>query len=192
MNALSPEFRRVLAVLLLLLALAGGNELVVQPLLDLHRQLDTGWQEASLRLAHYQRAAARLEALEERRSQFEIAAAGPLPYITAESDSLVIAALQEAVRQTVESNGAELIGTRVLDGVSQEGFRRLGMRVTLAAALAPLQATLYALEAGATVHLIDDLSIQRRYDNTATAVADADPLLDVAFDIVVYRRESSS
>jgi hypothetical protein len=191
MSALSPEFRRVLAVLLLLLALAGGNELAVQPLLGLHRQLDTGWQEGNLRLGHYQRAAARLQTLEEARAQLDAAAAGPQPYVTAESDSLVIAELQEAVRQTVESEGAELIGTRVLDGVSEEGFRRLGLRVTLAATLAPLQATLYALEAGATVHLIDDLSIQRRDGNTATATADADPLLDVAFDIVVYRREPS-
>ena len=191
MTGLSPEFRRVLAVLLLLLAMAAGNELAVQPLLALHRDLDAGWQEGSLRLGHYQRAAARLETLEEAHQQLAAAADGPQPYVTAESEALAVAELQETVRRVAETEGAELIGTRVLAAVSEAGFRRLGLRVTLAATLAPLQATLYALEAGPPLRLIDDLSIQRRDPRPARSAAESDPLLDVAFDIVVYRREPS-
>lgn len=191
MTALSPEFRRVLAVLLLLLAATAGNELLVQPLLSLHRDLDAGWQDGSLRLVHYQRAAARLETLDEARRQLEGAAEGPLPYVTAASEALAVAELQDSVRRVAEAEGAELVGTRVLAAVSEAGFQRLGLRVTLAATLAPLQATLYALESGPPLRLIDDLSIQRRDARSAAAAADGDPLLDVAFDIVVYRREPS-
>jgi general secretion pathway protein M len=191
MTALSPDFRRVVAVLLLLLTVAAGNELLVQPLLGLYRDLNVRWQESSLRLGHYQRAAARLDSLGEARRQLETAAEGPQPYVTAESEALAVAELQETVRRVAEAEGAELIGTRVLATVSEGGFQRLGLRVTLAATLAPLQAFLYALESGPPLRLIDDLSIQRRDARPAAIPADGDPLLDVGFDIVVYRQEPS-
>jgi hypothetical protein len=188
MTSVSPEFRRILAVLLLLVAMLGGHALLVEPLLSWHRLLDAAWRDGGARLAHAERLAATLPALRAALEGLSAAAEGPAAYVTAESETLAVAELQDVLTGILLGNGAELIGTRVLDTVDEGDFQRIGLRVTMSATLVPLQATLYQLEAHLPILIINDLSIQRRDAGQGPTQGDADPLLDIAFDLLAYRK----
>ena len=191
MTETSPEFRRALAVLLLTLSVVLAYELAVAPLLAAHRDLDSGWREGALRLAHYNRVSGTLDALKAEHDQLQTAGDGPRPYLTAESKALAIAELQAFVGTVVEKNGVELVGMRVLTRAAEDGFQSLALRVSVKSTLPPLQATFYELEARYPILFIDALSIQRRVGGQGGRSDDTDPLLDTAFDVIAYRKALS-
>lgn len=193
MMALSPDFRRVLAVLLLLVALMAVQEALVAPLVGLHRQLDADWQSGQERLRRYEQMAAALSQLEEARRRLAATAEEPSAYLSEGSEAVALAGLQESVKAAIEGNGAQVTGIRVLPAQDEDSYRRLGLHVTMTATLALLQKALYELESGPVLLFLDDVKIQRSEaaragDRAATA---DDPQLDVAFDLFAFRRMPS-
>jgi general secretion pathway protein M len=196
MIALSRDFRRFLAVALLLAAVLAVHVLVIEPVINAHRRLDAAWTGNSNLLANYSRITAALGSLREAQTALENDANAVPAYLTAPSLTLAATELQNRLNATMQRHKAQLIGPRVLDPVEEGAFQRIGMRITLTATLAPLQAILYDLESGVPFLFIDELTIQRqegrpqRRTATSSLQAAPDPQLDVSFNLLAYLRKS--
>jgi general secretion pathway protein M len=192
MIALSRDVQRFVAVGLLLAVLLAVQAFVLDPILAAHDRLDATWARNANLLASYRRILAELETLRRAQDVLERDADSAPAYLTAPSLTLAAAELQNRLDDAVRRHGAQLIGTRVLDPIEEGGFQRVGMRVTLTASLAALQAILYELEAAVPILFVDDLTIQRQdagTDRQETVSAPAsDPRLGVSFNLSAYLR----
>ncbi len=149
-----------------------------QDILRTREQLDT--------LAALAGAADRLRsALAERE-----AAVGEVPgHYRAASDTLVAVQVQDRVKQAVERAGGTLASLRVLPTGEDGPFRRVTLRVQVAATLAGLQRCLHELEASRPYLVLDNLSVTApAAPASASLPTAADPPLTIRFDLQTFAR----
>jgi general secretion pathway protein M len=197
MTALSRDFRRFVAVALLLAVAMLAHALVVEPILNAHKRLDAAWAESAVLLANYRRIAVASGSLGEIRSDLENDSSAAPAYLTTSSLTLAATELQKKLNATLARHKAQLIGTRVLEPVEEGAFQLVGMRVTLTAGLGSLQAVLYELESAVPLLFIDELAIQKQEaralrPGSPGATSAPDPQLDVSFNLLAYLRRNGS
>ncbi|HYZ64856.1 MAG TPA: type II secretion system protein GspM [Acetobacteraceae bacterium] len=149
---------RVLALLLLLVVVAGAWTVVAQPLLDWYaaRADRLSLQEALAR--RMGQVAAELPALRRLESGTEVAA--PVSVLDGATDAVAGATLQQLLQSIAADAGATLASMEVLQGEQLAGYRRIGVRLAVAAPWPVVVKLLDAITGGSPRMLVNDLQIQ--------------------------------
>jgi general secretion pathway protein M len=197
MTTLSRDFRRFLAIALLLAAVMLVQALVVEPIVAAHKRFGAEWNQNAALLGNYRRIVGAAGQLAEARASLERDSSAAPAYLTAPSPTIAATELQSKLQAAIGRHSAQLIGMRVLEPGEDGAFRLVGMRVTLTAGLTSLQAILHELEATVPLLFIDELVVQRKESPPAprpgSPMAGAkEPALDVSFNLLAYvlRKES--
>ena len=153
---------RIAAVSLLLLVIALMGVLVVRPV----------WQRYSANrdlIADLEDKVARFESVATRRAQLEQQLATTrrsmnLDELTLQADSATLAAadLQERVKAAVQASGGSLTSTQILDPEKVSSFDRVFVNVRMTGTTPAVQESLYALESGQPMLVIEDLLVVTR------------------------------
>ena len=153
---------RIAAVSLLLLVIALIGVLVVRPL----------WERYSANrdlIADLEDKVARFESIATRQAPLEQQLATTrrsmnLDELTLQADSATLAAadLQERVKAAVQASGGSLTSTQILDPEKVSSFDRVFVNVRMTGTTPAVQESLYALESGQPMLVIDDLLVVTR------------------------------
>jgi hypothetical protein len=138
---------------------------------------------ASLR-ARVTRGSALVEALPALAREAERSAKAPTQAVLqGDTDAIAGATLQEQVQGMASSTNAQLTSIETLPGEQVGAYRRIGVRVELAAQLAVVTHLLAAIEQAQPSMLVDDIRL------TATPVGPQNVQLplDVAFTVYAFR-----
>ena len=176
---------RIAAVSLVLLVIALVGVLVVRPLgqrYSANRDLIADLED---KVARFESIATRQAPLEQqlattRRSM-------NLNELTLQADSATLAAadLQERVKAAVQASGGSLTSTQILDPEKVSSFDRVFVNVRMTGTTPAVQESLYALESGQPMLVIDDLLVVTRRTTarlTARQTGQQDQL-DVRFKV---------
>ena len=176
---------RIAAVSLLLLVIALIGVLVVRPL----------WERYSANrdlIADLEDKVARFESIATRQAPLEQQLATTrrsmnLDELTLQADSATLAAadLQERVKAAVQASGGSLTSTQILDPEKVSSFDRVFVNVRMTGTTPAVQESLYALESGQPMLVIDDLLVVTRRTTarlTARQTGQQDQL-DVRFKV---------
>lgn len=181
---LSKPVSRFAAIGLLLLALVLVHTVIVRPLAGSWRSTVTAIEDARLLAAGYARTAAARPQYEEQVAALRAEQPDPEWFLDGDTDALAAATLQDRIGSLVQSAGAELRSIQAATAADEDGMRRVGVTVELAAKTASLLRLSYAIEAGTPYLFI----------TTAETVADPtqggieDPTLIVRLEVSGYRQ----
>lgn len=188
MIRLSPPVSRIAAVGLLLLALACLYALIVRPLWQAWAGQAEAIAEQQQLLDRYRRFAAARADLGDRLERLRNDRSAQEGYLEGENETLVAAQLQNRIRSVVQESGAKLSSTQVLQGVDEQGFRRIGVRVSMTCAVADLQKIFHALEAGRPYLFLDNIDISGEQARRRAGEAPVREELNVSFDVFGFIR----
>jgi general secretion pathway protein M len=181
---LSKPVSRFAALGLLLLALMLLHTLAVRPLASSWQQTVAAIEDARALAAGYARTAAARPQYEEQVAALRAEQPDPEWFLAGDTDALAAATLQDRIGSLVQSTGAELRSIQASPAVEEDGMRRIGVTVELAAKTAALLRLAYSIEAGMPFLFI----------TTAETIADPsqggieDPLLIVRLEVSGYRQ----
>lgn len=192
MNTLiTPRLSRLLALALLLVGIAVPYLGVVRPYLEALREgRETLADTAALRDRYVALAAAGagVDGWAERlRDEGE----GEAAYLQGASEALVSADLQNRVKTVLQANGGVLNSTQILDTTSEEGFRRLAVRVRMSGGSEALYKVFHALETERPFLFVDNVDINARTVRTREGQGETIELM-VTFDLFGYMRPATS
>jgi hypothetical protein len=172
---------RILAVGLVLFGVFVVWLGVIVPALGFYS--DRADQLTSLRL-RFARGAALIEALPALTREAERSAKAPTAAVLqGDSDAIAGATLQEQVQGMASSSNAQLTSIETLPGEQVGAYRRIGVRVELAAQLAVVTHLLAAIEQAQPNMLVDDI----RLTATPAGPQNVQLPLDVAFTVYAFR-----
>jgi hypothetical protein len=132
----------------------------------------------------FARGAALIEALPALTREAERSAKAPTAAVLqGDSDAIAGATLQEQVQGMASSSNAQLTSIETLPGEQVGAYRRIGVRVELAAQLAVVTHLLAAIEQAQPNMLVDDI----RLTATPAGPQNVQLPLDVAFTVYAFR-----
>lgn len=187
---LTPRLSRLLALALLLLAIAVPYLVIVRPYLETLREDRESLAEALSLRDRYLSVAAAGAAVDGWRQTLSEEGDGAA-YLQGASEALVSADLQNRVKTVVQGNGGVLNSTQILDAASEEGFRRVAVRVRMSGGSEALYKVLYALETERPFLFVDNIDINARSMRAREGQAETIELM-VSFDLFGYMRPASS
>ena len=187
----TPWISRLAAVLLLVLAIEAAYVLLVEPIVIGYRETDRAIEEVDDQLSHFQRLAAMRPALASQLDQLAAEQESGTYYLNGGTDALAAAGLQDRVSALVDGNRGVLRSIQPMDGVDEQGFKRITLRIQMTATIEALFETIYVLENGMPVLFVENLDIQSRFTRRRSGQAGAQevphaPLLIVGFDLSGY------
>lgn len=189
MNKLSPATRKIIALALLAVAIALPWRLVVQPVQEQFAAYAEAKATNLEALERFRRLADSREELRRQLEQLQAQPASQEGYLSGESETLVAADLQNLVRGIVERHGGRLESTQILPAVPEGEFRRVTLRVRMAADTDALFRIFYDLESMLPYLFIDSLDVisrDRRARRGQTETEDG--VLVVNYDVFGYMR----
>ncbi len=181
--------RRILAVLLLLLALAAVVRVLVLPIWSTYLGNRDAIAQSEDNIVRYSRLSTQIGALQSAVGELE-QADNLDPYVLVqESEPLAAAALQARMKSVVTSSGGTLTSTQVLPTEREQGFKRVIINVRMAVSTDALQRVLYELENSLPYLLTDDIVILSRGARKRRRTTQSVDLLDVRFNLYGYMRD---
>ncbi len=182
--------RRILAVLLLLLALAAVVRVLVLPIWSTYLGNRDAIAQSEDNIVRYSRLSTQIGALQSAVGELE-QADNLDPYVLVqESEPLAAAALQARMKSVVTSSGGTLTSTQVLPTETEQGFKRVIVNVRMAVSTDSLQRVLYELENNLPYLLTDDIVILSRGARKRRRATQGVDLLDVRFNLYGYMRDT--
>lgn len=189
MKGLSPEAGRIVALALLVAIVALPWRLVVEPLRQSYAEIEDAEQSRQDMLARYERLADSREELRAELARQQEQPSSQEGYLSGESETLVAAELQNLVRTIVERNGGRLESTQVLPATNEGAFRRVSLRVRMAADSEQLFHIVYDLESMLPYVFLDSLDIVSRDRRGTRQSGGRDSgVLSVSYDVYGYMR----
>ena len=182
--------RRILAVLLLLLALAVMVRVVVVPIWAGFLSNRDAIAQSEDNIARYSRLSTQVGALQSAVGELEQTDSLDRYVLVQESEPLAAAALQARMKSVVTSSGGTLTSTQVLPTETEQGFKRVIVNVRMAVSTDTLQRVLYELENDLPYLLTDDIVILSRGARKRRRATQSVDLLDVRFNLYGYMRDS--
>lgn len=179
---MTPRARRLLAVALALVALAGAWFGAVEPLRAWRTTAEARLAETAATLARHRAVATRAEEVAAEAAALREVAAREALFLPGATEGQAAAALQEAVKAAARAADARADSIQALEPTADGSLVRVAMRVRLAADVVALQKLLHALEAGRPIVLIDNLYVRAR----SLRPGGEEPNLDVRFDVVGF------
>ena len=181
--------RRILAVLLLLLAVGAVVRLMVLPIWTTFADNRDAIAQTEDNIARYSRLSTQVEALRSIVDELEQADNLDRYLFSQESEPLAAAALQDRIKSVVTNSGGTLTSTQVLPTVADQGFKRVIVNVRMAVSVDALQRVLYGLENNLPYLLTDDIVILSRGASKRRRKATAVDALDVRFNLYGFMRD---
>jgi general secretion pathway protein M len=150
---------RLLAMALNLAIVAVVWTVVAAPLLDWYKDRAEYLDERHAVARKMAEEAATLPALQAQAARADAAGPAPSAVLEGDTDAIAGAALQLLVRQMAAGSGVTLNSVEVLPAEAVDGYRRIGLRVALAARWTELAHLLASIEEASPRMLVDDLRI---------------------------------
>jgi len=176
--------QRFLAVGLLLIAIGVVWLAVVEPLLDTAADQSERLEAARALAAQYRAVVAERPALEARQKEMAAATGTRVSYLSAASDGAAGATVQKLVKGAIERAGGAVQSTQLQPVRSEDGFRRIGVRVQLTATVEALRQALHALEGHEPYLFVEGLEARSRQIQRSTGAKTAeDRTLEVRMDV---------
>lgn len=183
-----PEGRRgrLLAVLLLLTVLASVWAGIIAPLVDWHAARDEQLERQAVLARRMAQVAAELPDLRQRANS--AAAAAPVAVLEGATDSVAGASLQQRLQQIGAEAGASLASTEVLPGEQLGAYRRIGVRLAIAAPWPVIVRLLDTIGGNTPRLLVNDLQVQ----SARAVMGDAEPVLNTSMVVFGFRAGTAS
>ena len=156
---IKPAHSRILALVLLVLALLLALAVLLAPVLLLHRHYDVAIDSLQDRLERYRRIAAQAPELKKSLDALR-AKDGRRFFLKNTAPNLAGAELQDLVRAAIENNGGRITTIQIAQPKDEARFRQIGVNVQLFATTPNLQKILYALESQQPYALVENLTIR--------------------------------
>jgi general secretion pathway protein M len=172
-----------LALLVALIVLVAGLGWVVRGQLALGAQQI---EERRDQVARLTRLTARLETMRGQVASLEAGSWWTPLVLDAPSDRLATADLQQRLKSILTRSGGTLTSARVLEPEDAGRFRQVGLDARVGASVQGLRDTLYELESGSPLLVVDDVVIVARRKSRRTRRNVRVPPLDVRFRVVGY------
>ncbi len=195
MNLQTDKLRdRVAAVSLLLLLIALVGVLLIGPLWERYASNRDLIADLEDKVVRFESVATRQAELERQFSTLE--RTSNLGELTLQADSATLAAadLQERVKAAVQAAGGSLTSTQVLEPEKVSSFERVSVNVRMTGSTPAVQKSLYALETGSPVLMIDDLLVVTRRTTVRLGARRSEQQqdwLDVRFQVSGFYRPAS-
>jgi hypothetical protein len=157
----------------------------VAPLLDLYAE---NAETLAQRRVLYRRMVDLTDRLASLQAQAGPGVAAAVPVIDGATDAVAGAALQQSVQEMAARAGATLSSTEALPATPVQGYRRLGLRVSLNAPWPILIQLLQTIERSNPRMLVDDLQVHGLRMLTPLV----DPPLDAGFTVLAFRADPKS
>jgi general secretion pathway protein M len=180
---------RLLALILLLVALGGVYLLVAAPLLGLYAEREAVVENRRMLLPRLKAAGDELPGLRARVAELGAAASTRKVTLEGASDAIASANLQSRIEELAASVGATIGSTESLPAEPRAGYRRIGLRYVLSGAYETLVRFLVKLEAATPPLVIDNLHIHGVLRRPGTPAASG---LDAGLDVYGFRSNEKS
>jgi len=112
------------------------------------------------------------------------------PFLRGPSSQIIAANLQNRIQTLVAGEPGEVRSIQVLPEAVEDGFEKIGLRVTLTAGVSTMQKIFYDIESSTPALFIDNLdvrtNVRRRRRQT-----DSTNLVQIRFDVFGYRKQIS-
>ena len=181
----NPSFRRLVAVLLLVLAVLGVIRFAVTPAWTAFSNDAERVAELGNSIARFERLAAKLEENRTRLSALREAGLQSSFILAEATSTLASVGLQDRIQAAVQSNGGRLISSQVLPEAPVGGLIRVAVRGRMQLSSDSLQRVLHALESGLPYVVIEDLMVLSR-QRRSQSKTDKQVLLDVRLSVVGF------
>lgn len=185
MIQLSPPASRLVAVGLLLALIGAVYSFCIAPIWRAYAENKETISEQQELLRRYQRLAADAADLSERLTVLRSKPMSGEGYLQGDNETLVAARLQSRIRDVVQASGGRLTTTQVLAGIDDDGFRRIGVRVTMTADTAELQKVLFRLEGDRPYLFLDNVDVSGEQSRGRDG---RDSALTISFDAYGFMR----
>lgn len=182
-GTLSRPVRRTLAIALLILPPLAVWQLAVAPWLDHRRAQHAAVEDMHDRAARYRRIAAETPALERRLAALRQRGAATEGFVAESNETLAGAALQARLKTAIEAQGGTLSSSQILPARSENGIRRLVVRVQATQRQEQLAGMLAALAEARPALAVDAIEVRVRRGGDPAA-----PLLDTRLDVAAFMR----
>ncbi len=139
-------------------------------------------------LARYHERAARLPALETRAAALRQSGGPAEGYLGGDNPALAGAALQEHLKALIGEWQGQLTSVQILPAAPDGARLRITARGEMTLNVESLEHVLYAVESETPYLFVDALAIHAVSPGGRTRGKDADPVLDVRFDITGFMR----
>jgi len=177
----------VLAIVVLAAVLAGASSMVSRV-----REGRAQIEERLEQIARFERLALDARALEAAIADLDAGGRSAELLVSAPSDRVATAELQQMLKSTVGRAGGTLTSARVLESASLDAFRKVGIEVRASLGTRGLRDTLHQLEGGAPMLLVENLVIVSRRAPRRRGASTRAQTLDVRFRLVGFMPEPSS
>ena len=174
---------RILAILLLGLALGLVHLVIVEPLFGSYDAAEARLEEARSRLARYRDIAAAADRVERAAALARAERVSSGVFLVGDTDALAAAALQNTIGALAREAGAELRSVQSLPPEEREGLVRVRLKSQLITTTRGLKRLLHALETGRPLLFVDAVKIRARLGRIAPRTdaleVDADLMVDL-------------
>ena len=174
---------RILAILLLGLALGLVHLVIVEPLFGSYDAAEARLEEARSRLARYRDIAAAADRVERAAALARAERVSSGVFLVGDTDALAAAALQNTIGALAREAGAELRSVQSLPPEESEGLVRVRLKSQLITTTRGLKRLLHALETGRPLLFVDAVKIRARLGRIAPRTdaleVDADLMVDL-------------
>jgi general secretion pathway protein M len=200
MQTLSQGKRRLLALLILALALGLVYALAVTPLLSLNTHYLDRIDDLERRLRILDNKLASGDQLRSQQDHLKKQLDRNEQYLKSATEALAGADLQRIVKRQAQLSACEIMSTQPLPSSQDAGFNTVALKVRMRGKIDNLVRLFHSLETGKPHLFIDNLSIRSRiqharkidYQNGKNArVIDMVETLDVEFDLKGYMMKQS-
>lgn len=188
-DSLTERQQQLLALGILALVIAILLTITAVPLWIINRHYLNTISELKSHLVILQKAEALDSRLQSHHEQLKQSLARSRHYLKSGSEALASASLQGVINRVAGSKGMEVLSTQILPARQESDFIRIALKVRMRGKLDNLLKVFYALETDQPYLFLDNVSVrsnrQRRY------MVNAEPLLDVDFDLIGYMQRPS-
>lgn len=186
---------RLAAVALLLMVVGLIAVLLVRPLWSRYASNRDLIADLEHRVARFESIATRQEALEQQLAS--VRRNINLDELTLRADSATLAAadLQERVKAAVQAAGGSLTSTQILEPERVNTFDRVSVNVRMTGTTPSVQKSLYVLESGRPILMVDDLLVVTRRTTLRLGnrgAAQQQDWLDVRFRVSGFHQSAAN
>lgn len=185
--AVPPLLSRLLALGLLVLVIALAWIILVGPIRADFDAQQTRILRATELLERYEKALDSEPNLRAEIEKLRKSDGSPDPFLKGDSSQIIAANLQNRIQTLVADEPGDIRSIQVLPETEEEGFEKIGLRVTLTAGIPTMQKIFYDIEASVPALFIDNLdvrtNIRRRRRNTESTNR-----VQIRFDVFGYRK----
>jgi len=191
MGKLDPRQRRLLALVVLALALGAVFSITVLPVLLANRHYQNTIADLESRLQQLQRAAAIGDTLQPQYEQLKRWQTSDAHYLKSNSASLAAAELQSLVKRILVAKNADVVSTQILTTREEEGFDRVALKVRIRGELENVVQAFHLLETGDPFVFLDNVSVRASRGRSIRGRVATLQTLDIDMELIGYMPHSS-